>query len=435
MPMSKIFVLFYVLASPLSTINASEFQRIEQQTGDSDISVVSNEALEGSLREYFNPEGYEALQRFTAVPARLDGKPVSYVLGMSGTCENGLTPTCAQYALANKESVADSIADNPDYWASFAAYLATSPAVTRVGEEISAGLTDETINQSRIIEALHSWPVAQLLTTRSIDGLAVAQQLAHLRRWQIEKTVLLDRMVAIASLGIQIGTANAALAITARNQDRKGVAALTAAITPLTIEEMSLATALAGEIAYANYLRNFDQKKLSQQTPLAMYEEALKQHEFMRETYGHDYPEPQLLTQLEFDELQREVMEQWQLSQSHWQLQMALSDASHDDFWGDSAEWEALVAAPEAIAQWAYVDYSHNARLLGLHMQVLRALRDHYVDDHPIAYPTEPAPKHFAWEWRENSDELCLVPVAVNRHLANKVEPACLPVWPVQAEN
>lgn len=430
MPMFKILVLFCVLANPLSTINASEIQSAEQQSDISATSVETASAPLDSLSDYFNRKGHEALKRFTAAPARLDGKPVGNVLGMSGACENGLTPQCARYALANKETLADSIADHPEYWESFAAYLETSPAVTSVGEEFRTGRLDKSIDQSRIIEALRNWPVAQLLATRNIDGLTAAQQLAHLRRWQTEKTVLLDRMFAIAALGIQIPTVNAAVAIAAQRRDKKAIAALTVAIAPLTIDEMSLATAFAGEIAYASFLRDFDQNKLSQQTPLAMYEEALKQHEFMRETYGQDYPEPQMLTQLEFDELQREVMKQWQLSQSHWQLQMALSDATHDNFWGDSAEWEALVAAPETIAQWAYVDYSYNARLLGLHMQVLRALRDHYVEGQPIAYPTEPAPKHFAWEWRENSDELCLVPVTVNRHLAKKVEPACLPVWP-----
>lgn len=408
------------------TVTGNERLEIE-----ADSSTVQTEPANSSLHDYFNTDGYKALQRFTATPARLDGKPVSYVLGMSRACENGLTPTCAQYVLANKEIVAESIADNPIYWESFAAYLATSPAVTRVGEEISTGHMDETISQSRIIEALQNWPVAQLLTTRSIDGLAAAQQLAHLRRWLIEKTVLADRMMAIASLGIQIGTANAALAIAARNQDREAIDALTVAIAPLTIEEMSLATALAGEIAFASHLRDFDQKQLSQQTPLAMYEEALKHHEFMLETYGQDYPEPQILTQLEFEELQREGKEQWQLSQSHWPLQIALSDASHDDFWGESAAWDALDAAPRSELGGAYIEYSYNARLLGLHMQVLRALRDHYVEGQPIAYPTVLPPRHFAWEWRENSDELCLVPVTVNRYLANKPGPACLPVWPV----
>ncbi|MCR9276404.1 MAG: hypothetical protein NXH85_00420 [Pseudomonadaceae bacterium] len=397
------------------------------ETTASETSPNAHE-LSPALRASFDEESYEALQRFSAAPARLDGGPDEQIVHTTPACQSRLTPKCARFVRDNREAIASLLPDNPEYWASYMDYLKTTPAVTRIDGEIDA--SDTSIDRSRIFEAANHWPIAQLIHSGEIDGVQAAWQFKQLRRWSTTETTLLDRMISLAVLGIQIHTLNAALASAAHRGDEAAIDALGAAISPLTPAEISLATSFAIEAEYAAHLRHLDGGILDKQTPLSLYEAERANHQLLIDIYGHEVDEPQLLTQLEIDEQQREADEYLRLSRSYWPLLLALNDASHADYWGESDAWRALRAAPESPTHWAYIEYSHNARMTALHVLVLRALADHYINGQPIAHPSEDAPKHFAWDWREKTRELCLQGVTVNPNLARKINQACLPVWP-----
>ncbi len=423
---SKVLLAASLLCCTLSPIPAHGAEVPQTHTSDA-----------AGIRQEQNPEGYAALQRFTTAHRQLHGDEPAYRIrpnDYSVACGSSISPACLDYLLSDAASSTSPVSKLPeltgtrDYWNSYRRYFKTSP----IGEPISRDgqfYGDASAERGYLIEAAIAWPKAQIASSKRINVPEAATDFLHIRDLARRSSTLMDRMTFVALMGIQMRTINLAAAQAANENDQVAIQAVKLAIKPLSALELSMRNSLSGEGNYSGLLTNT--MGLNAADPLELFQFQLDHNRKLFEEHGIEMKEPQLLSQPEFDERRSRFRGARQAFRNTNVIAIQLSEETSATFWGESPHWLDLRGV-ESEHSWAlpmYVDYLYSNRTLEIQLAVIRALADHYFSNVPLRVPDDPPPPHFDWAWREDTRELCLIPVSVNSVIAANVAPACQPAW------
>ncbi|MCR9276405.1 MAG: hypothetical protein NXH85_00425 [Pseudomonadaceae bacterium] len=383
--------------------------------------VSASPAPAGAFHED-NPRAVAAFRRFQEIaePATADLPRRESI--SANQCVGILAASCVRWVQTNRRAALTTVPNSEDYWRAYGAYLKTSP--------IGAGLDDfgldtSGLSQDHLIEAATGWPIHQLAKHGHIDSHSAAGQLRDVRHMSARSSVLIDRMIFTALIGIKVSTVNVALAQAIANNDEVAIQALLASIEPMTARERSFRATFEGEAQYSGRLLA---AMGDMSDPLTHYEAQLARRQLLFGRMETGIPEPQLLTGLELEERKAELQAERQLMLEAFALFADVSELSPTDYWGDHELWRQAMERVRA-SPWPpyYPAYLNSVAQLDIQLAVARGLAEQYMHPHPNPIPQSPPPEHFAWDWRESTSELCLQPTSVNEFVEGHSTSICLP--------
>lgn len=371
-----------------------------------------------------NPAAVAALARFNRIAEPATSDLPSRNTISENNCEGSLSPSCIRWVLHNPNLALMIVVDDEEYWSAYSAYLKTSPV--GVSSDLLA-LDDSGANPGSLIKAANAWPIHQLAKFGRLDTDKAAEHLRDVRRLGERSGVLIDRMIFSALIGIQINTVNLALAQATLEDDQPALRNLALATTRLSERERSIRRAFDGELRYGQRMLEL---RGNTSDPVTHYETQLANRAALLTRHNVEFELPQMMTRLELEEEQAQSKAERQATKRIMGLSSQISELSPIEFWGGHELWvQANEAARESTFFWSYANYLSDIAMRDIALAVANELSEHRRQPHPTPTPLTSPPMHFAWEWRDSKDELCLVPTTVNQFLADKAYPVCLPAW------
>lgn len=350
----------------------------------------------------------------------------------------GLSPKCVDYVRTSHREVLGALPDNPQYWMHFWRYLETSPV--GVDPDPSAkSWSDPSTSYSELLQAMTNWVVYYMAKDGILDADRTISFATHVRRLANDSTLVIDKMMFLAGLGVAQRALNIAMSQAVATGNADDLGRLVSQLKPFSQDERSFRRVFEGESNYGRAL--IAAYPRTPQTLLELQRELHDRYvELGMPVPELGLPEPELATDFEMEtwhvDAQRHLRDGLVIREAVAQI----SERSASEYWGrgDDVLQQGLVEArptdhPDFDPWLGWGPLIHGYRTLDLHYLMLQALSDAYAGRVVAGIPARPAPAHWAWEWLEIEQDLCLVPVSVHPTVVREVERICSHYWVLPA--
>jgi len=281
-----------------------------------------------------------------------------------------LNRECLEYIQTNRAVLQNAVPDNPEYWSRYSWLIEKGMVPIELNDSMTIP------DYRNMIEATRAWLFRETLQDGVTDASRLHQQLSAHRRRSAMATNLLERMIFVATTGVLIPAINLHMAHRQQPPTPRDRKLLDSLLQPLTVEETSMRRTLEGEMRHVFAAMKRD----AVDHPHTMREELVQVHAYVAER----------------------------------------SEADTSDFWRNGVDVMTSVVItsdPEAASpRWGY--YATTIRYTNISLTVLRALREIYEGRSSPGVPGQPAPDGWAWNWKIQTQELCLHPVDIHPSLA-----------------
>lgn len=358
-------------------------------------ATVASDSLEKVSLTEEQIAGRQALIRFRDTEPYLTPRTEEYANYQAfGSVCSWLSAACSAYIQNNRALVLRALPDNPLYWQNFWIALEKSQPYFDPEEYLPRGKTVGA--GSDLVEASNNWPLYDLATSGEISVARAIKFLEQSQRFSQKSAVLIEKMISTAMVGIGQNVAHRVL------------------------------WQMGGQAAEADFLRFIQLLKRSDNLTSMRLSFT---NELKLSARGAISDPEEMLPLLGEGNSIDTFLEEYRLFVAVWS---DVSERSFADFWSQGID----ILASEKIQQplfvmgaqntWApsMVSYITAAHQMPVNARVIIALADIYRGRVAPGLPAQPDPSPWQWVWREDPEQLCLVPVSV--HASFAVEDACV---------
>lgn len=336
----------------------------------------------------------EILQRFNQTPPTLD--PIFADDPARETFFEqcyAVTAECLAYIRQNRALAQRVLPNNPLYWQNY--WVVMEEFEPNFDPQDFVVASNSLYNYQGLIEASWQWPLYQYAARGAIDVDDTLVMMRQSRRLLSKSQSLLDGMIATALVGI--GNSSAHYVLWQLGTDHNRTAALQ--IQQLLVDEVgkSLRAALEYELLVVEGLA-----RRAPDDALPILNEGGTLESFFAEY--------------------RLIIDLWS----------ELSERSFSAFWSQGLDLAGSGAVQQPLFSFgedssygpAFESYVITLQQIWVHARVYAALGDIYAGRVAPGLPARPDPSPWQWEWRDDPEQLCLIPVAV--HPSMNVAEACV---------
>ena len=368
--------------------------------------LVANELIVDPKTEL---SGLDALAYFNSTEEFVDKpkKEMPVKLQLSGHCEGTPIHTCIEYIEQNRQQILVALPNNQEYWRAFHELI--NGAALEL--DLTSAYSDAKKDRSKLISAAYGW-VYRTIAEDKIHSTThqFVRYYKNIRRHMAESSVLADRMIFTALVGIAHWQFEILMTLHAADGDSVSIRILADALTPFSERERSLRHALQGEgrfvQAMISKLEVNDILEIlgNYQTPVNTSEGSLKWARKM--------------AQVELDRITDYFGE--------------VTERSWPSYWGQGfshPEKEGLNGKNVITTDIAfYESYARTARSSEVLIYLLLALSDIHLGLASPGVPARQAPPFWNWSWVGDTQSLCLLPthVAPNSSDFSIDQPPCV---------
>ncbi|NKC01529.1 MAG: hypothetical protein GKR90_23935 [Pseudomonadales bacterium] len=353
-------------------------------------------------------KGRDALAAFNATPPFLAGQERRdiYLSEVMEICDAPAPQhlRCLEFAQANKEKVRQSIPNNPAYWANFWRLMSLSP----VGKEKPGrvDLLGPRYNRTNLFDPVNVLLLRSVVLEEEMAG-RILEYGVNARRILGESSLSIDKQWFIGMVHSGLRPWSFAMAQANAHDDRSALRELLRVVAPMSVKELSIRGLLESE--------------------------RLALDGFDGEMTLADFQNLHLLSQEDLTDLTSVGLRE--AKAYYKQLEEVLGEVSERgwaEFWGKGLDETTRGKLPPShelvfsVFHEAFLHHTSTTRQLDAAFTVARALGDVYAGVVSPGTPARPTPAHFRWDWREDVQALCLLPVSVHESLQRSVTEVCV---------